>query len=140
MKSEALRKKVLLITDRFITALAILSAIVIVSYIVTGLTTGKQSFLGYRIMWVRTPSMEPTIMTGDFVLAKAIDAQDVEAGDIVVYRKADKIGKLTHYHIIHRIIDSTEEGNFIFKGDNNEKPDSLEVHPEQVEYKAIYVF
>ncbi len=138
MISDALIRKILQISEVLITVMACFSVIIFLSGLTTGIATGKPSFLGYRVMWVRTPSMEPAIMTGDFVLVKAVDYSDVSVGDVVVYRKADSNGKLTRYRIIHRIIDTTEEGNFIFKGDNNEYPDQ-EVSPNQIEYMAIYV-
>ncbi len=74
-------------------------------------------------------------MTGDFVLTKTVDAQDVQLGDIVTYRKADESGKLTHYTVIHRIVEE-QNGQYIFKGDNNDFYDAP-VNPDQITYKVI---
>lgn len=139
MKTESIKEWAVRITDRAITVMAVTSAVMIVSYLVSGISTGRESVFGYRILWVRTGSMEPSIMTGDFVLARAVSDGDVDVGDIAVYRKTDPSGKPSRIRIIHRITSITDEGDFIFKGDNNPLPDSLEVRPEQVEYKVIRV-
>lgn len=139
MKTEAFKERVYKITDKVMRVMAVISAVMIVSYLVTGITTGKESVLGYRILWVRTGSMEPSIMAGDFVIARAVNDMDVDIGDIAVYRKKDPSGKPTRFRIIHRIIAITDEGNYIFKGDNNSLPDKDEVQPWQVEYKVVRV-
>ena len=120
--------------------MAFLSFIILLSCLVTGIATGKPSVFGYRVMWVKSPSMEPAIMTGDFILVKTTEDGDVNVGDIAVYRKADAYGHLSHYRIIHRILAVTDDGNYVFKGDNNPYPDQIEVPPKQVEYKAVYIF
>ena len=140
MNTDVINRRIFKVVDKFITVMAVLSALILISYIVTGLTSGKQAVLGYRVMWVRTASMEPTIMTGDFVLTKIAEKSELEIGDIAVYRKADSFGHPTSYRIIHRIIGTTDEGDYIFKGDNNPEPDRWSVRPEQVEYKVIKVF
>ena len=140
MMTEALLRKILQVSQVLITVMAFLSIVALTSCLVTFIATGKPSLFGYRVMWVRTPSMEPTIMTGDFVLVKTADESDVDVGDIAVYRKVDSGGRLSHYRIIHRITALTDDGNFIFKGDNNPYPDKMEVSPNQVEYKAVHVF
>ncbi|MBP3814469.1 MAG: signal peptidase I [Butyrivibrio sp.] len=140
MLIEKFINKILQKSQVLITVLAFLSMIIFISCLATGVATGRPSFFGYRIMWVRTPSMEPAIMTGDFVLVKTADESDVSVGDIAVYRKKDADVGLFHYRIIHRIIAKTGDGNFIFKGDNNEAPDPYEVAPDQMEYKTVYVF
>ena len=140
MEAEIILKRIRQVSQLFITAMSVFSLVALASCVVTFTATGKASIFGYRVMWVRTPSMEPAIMTGDFVLVKTATERDVDVGDIVVYRKTDSRGRPSHYRIIHRITELTEDGNFILKGDNNPSPDKLEVTPDQVEYKAVYVF
>ena len=45
---------------------------------------------------------------------------DIEIGDIVAYEKGEGMIKRI---IIHRVIDRTEEGLYLLKGDNNSRPD-----------------
>ena len=80
-----------------------------------------------------SPSMEPTIMTHQIVLAKTCDADGVQVGDIVAYDK-DNSSKT----IIHRITKINEDGTFVFKGDNNEVRDEADIRPEQILYKIVW--
>ncbi len=140
MIGEAFYWKLSWLSQRFVNVMAFFSLIALASCLVTLIATGKASFFGYRVMWVRTPSMEPTIMTGDFVLVKTVDQRDVDVGDIVVYRETDSGGRPSRYRIIHRITALTDDGYYILKGDNNPLPDKMQVSPDQVEFKAVYVF
>lgn len=107
----------------------ILAIFILILYIGTGVASGRPNVLGYRIFHVASGSMEPVYMTGDYILVKTADADDVQVNDIVVY---DRDG----FSIVHRIIKETEEG-FIFKGDNNQIQDPETVIPEQIQYIAI---
>lgn len=108
------------------------SLILLTSFVFTGIFTGKPSMFGYRVFYVPTTSMEPTIMSHSFIVAKTVDADDVQPGDIVTYYRMDdkKV-------ICHRIIAKTE-GGFIFKGDNNQKEDPLPVENEAIGYRVIW--
>ncbi len=75
-------------------------------------------------------------MTGDFVLTMAVNAQNVQIGDIVTYRKMDESGKLTHSTVIHRIVEE-QDGQYIFKGDNNDSYDAP-VDPKQITFKVVW--
>lgn len=93
---------------------------------------GTPSILGYRILRVASASMEPTLMTGDFVLAKIVkEPSDIEEGDIVTY-----LGKEKLHTITHRVIDISDEG-YTFKGDNNPSKDSEVVPYDRLLYKVI---
>ena len=67
-------------------------------------------------------SMEPTLKDGDLVVVRKARAEDVEVGDIIVFRQPGAASKI----IIHRVIAKLEvKGRVLLrtKGDNNEKPD-----------------
>ena len=117
-------------------ALDILLAIVILIaciYFITGLIHKDMTManvFGYKPIYVASGSMEPTLMTGDYVICKIIDANDVKIGDICTYIRDGKT-------IIHRVVDITADG-FIFKGDNNHSPDVLCVSANQIRAKVVY--
>ncbi|KAK2952913.1 putative signal peptidase I [Blattamonas nauphoetae] len=67
----------------------------------------------YPISVVVSGSMEPVMYRGDFVLASGRKAPNYEKGDIVMWR----INKSPI--IVHRIIEVTEDGHYLTKGDNN---------------------
>jgi len=136
METTTICKRAAKTLDKVISVAAIIAAVLMASFIFTWVTDGRPSFFGYRIVHVVSASMEPTIMTGDFVLVHTVDSEDVEVGDIVTYRALNESGKMTHYTIIHRVIDITDEG-FIFKGDNNEKEDPNVVSSEQIGYVVL---
>lgn len=124
-------KKLKLLKNIFFYGFCIIMATCFLSLIVTKISTGKATVFGYRPIFVITGSMEPTINAKSFVIVKPIDAEDVKIGDIVTYNTNGKT-------IIHRVIDITEEGMFVFQGDNNASPDSL-VSSEQIGYIVIWM-
>lgn len=95
----------------------------------------KRNFFGYSLSFVMSESMEPTLMTGDFVLTKDITFDEVEVGDIVVYRHDYEDGN--YKSIVHRVVEKNED-HLIFKGDNNEAEDPFKVYPEDVRSIVIY--
>ncbi len=72
------------------------------------------SIFGHYYSQVISPSMEKTVMTGDYIIFKKFD--EYKEGDIVVFKADNKL-------IVHRIIDDTNEEGFITKGDNNPNDD-----------------
>lgn len=116
--------------------LAILVAGVL-SFLITGKTTGKPNVLGYRHFYIVSGSMEPTIKTQQFVMSKIIDSDEVHEGDIIAYKD-----KKSNDIIIHRVV-KIKEGEtgsrlFIFQGDNNTAPDPYEVTEDMIMYEVIW--
>lgn len=125
MKTEKVKKV-------FSNLVVILSIAVLGSLLFTGVTTGRPNVFGYRVFYIMSESMEPTIMTGQLAVAHKIDAEEVEVGDIVAYDRGDII-------IIHRVtdIDESETGRvFTFQGDNNDFADEP-VTAEQIMYEIV---
>ena len=100
---------------------------------ITKLATGTGSFFGYRPMYVMSASMEPTLMTGDFVLGRVADRDDIEIGGIYTYHAKDK-----NEMIVHRVYGETPDGKYIFWGDNNEAPDSIAVDAKDIAFEVIW--
>lgn len=80
---------------------------------------------GYTLHIVVSPSMEPDINVGDFVVSKKVPINEIEIGDDVIFisTNADSYGA----PIIHRVIEITTyldgSTSLITKGINNEKKD-----------------
>jgi len=105
---------------------------IITTYIYNKFDRTKVSLFGFNPQHVKSNSMEPVIMTGDWVLVKRIKPNKIEIGDIITYyRPSDN--KI----IIHRVVDITNEGEFIFKGDNNPMPDKEAVSKDQIRGKCV---
>ena len=112
--------------------IVILSLIVLFSLAFTKLTTGHANVFGYRVFYIMSESMEPTIMTNQFTIAKAISPENVDIGDIIAYDRGDIV-------VIHRVIkiEKTEKGSmFYFQGDNNDFVDDP-VYEEQIMYEIV---
>ncbi len=89
------------------------------------------TLLGYRILYIPTKSMEPTIQRGSFALGKRTDIKALKEGDIAVYKDNKKL-------IVHRIIKIDEKTDaYTFKGDNNKEKDP-QVKAESIRYKVIW--
>ena len=73
------------------------------------------SIFGYQIYRVSSESMEPELMVGDVILAKEVDPQEIQKGDIVTYKgeKGTFDGKL----ITHKVIEDPEyvNGEYVFQ-------------------------
>lgn len=98
--------------------------------------TGAPNAFGYRHFYIASESMEPVIRTGQFVMTKTIEPDNVQIDDIVAYRDNER-----DIVIIHRVIDIREDdlGNklFTFKGDNNNFVDPYDVTEDMILYKVI---
>jgi len=87
------------------------------------------SIMGYRLMTVLSGSMSPVIEAGDMIVAKNIDPENIEIGDVITYRVDQDT------FVTHRVMEITEqEGKLAFKtkGDANNIDDQSLVTPEQV--------
>ena len=75
---------------------------------------------------VLTDSMEPTIHSGDLILIREIDFDDVEEGDVISYFESETQRTTTVTHRVIKII-YDEDGNkleFVTQGDANNIEDS----------------
>lgn len=82
---------------------------------------------------VATGSMEKELYTGDVVIIKKCNANDVNVGDIIEYQ-------MEGYTVIHRIVEKRQRSGefyFVTKGDNNNAPDVAEVREDQLIGKTI---
>ena len=127
-------KKIKTYSFRFLLLLCeivmILFALMMISYCQNGFNWGKVSIFGYRVYFVPTESMEPTIQKNSFILSKRIAVEETQVGDILVYEKS-------HCYIVHRV-KRIQNGNFIFQGDNNKNEDPS-VATKQIIGKVIWI-
>lgn len=73
---------------------------------------------------VLSGSMEPTLQIGDLVL---IDTKDrsIENGEIIAFYMGGQV-------VVHRVVEVTEDGLYITKGDANETRDFTPVGEERI--------
>ncbi|MCE4611342.1 MAG: signal peptidase I [Desulfurococcales archaeon] len=95
---------------------------VVVTLLALSLVAGYLTtiYFGAGFAVVEGTSMEPLFHTGDLVALWKKPPQDIEVGDIVVFRSGSK-------HVIHRVVYKYVGPNgeycFVTKGDNNVLPD-----------------
>lgn len=87
---------------------------------------------GVQVYEVISGSMEPAIPTGSLVYVTRADAEDVKKGEVIAY---DSGGSL----ITHRVVENRKlMGEFVTKGDANEKKDPNPVSYDQLKGKVIF--
>ena len=101
-----------------------LPVIIILAFFVV-LNTGVT---GYEILAIASNSMHPTYDRGDIVIYERVDASEVNANDILVFKRGNRL--ITHR--VAYIRESAEGRRFIVKGDNNALFDEYSVSADDV--------
>ena len=83
---------------------------------------------GYEVTPVATNSMEPVIMTGDWVVTRPYAEGDLSEGTILSYRHDHGSRVIS---VTHRVI-AEENGQATMKGDNNDAADPFTIGAEDV--------
>ena len=73
---------------------------------------------------VLTDSMAPKINVGDLVVSA--NWQTPIPGEVAIYHQRDVSGSIQQ-DVVHRVITISEQGEYQFKGDNNQSMDALAV-------------
>lgn len=111
----------------------LLEVILYIGILVGFVYAARNGLFGYRVVRVISNSMQPIIQKGDFILCKDVKSpDDIVIGEIYCYERGDKT-------ILHRLVDITEDGYYIFKGDNNLSNDNVYVTIDNIVYREIKV-
>ena len=123
------------IIDILIVVLVLLSIIISISSITAKANNGVPDLFGYSPFSVRTDSMKPTILKGDYILIEKCDAEDLKVGDVVTYFTIIDGKRAVN---THRIVDVVQNGDILeyqTQGDNREtnpNPDDILLSPGDV--------
>lgn len=82
---------------------------------------------GYCPLIVLTGSMEPVINSGDLIICKQIDSDQVKVGDIIAFFDPDSTNSAVLTHRVTEIIDDNGTLSFRTKGDANNAEDRTPV-------------
>ena len=134
--------RIIAVLKRAAVILFVLSAL---SFLVTGLVSGRPTVFGIRPFFVMTDSMEPTIHAKSVILAVPADSGELRVGDIAVYRREAALANsdmpdIYHlsFYVVHRVIRVEDGGQtYIFRGDH-EKEEDPPVQAEQILYRVIF--
>lgn len=94
----------------------------------------KVAFVGkYATVRIITPSMEPTIPTGTYIIVEKIGPDSVNEGDVILFYSRDIAiyGKINTHRVVE-IVEDNGKRQFITRGDNNPVKDAYPVHEEDV--------
>ena len=128
-------KKTLSILGKII---SILICIIIIPIIIVNITLLIKSYFnpneisdifGFKTFVIVSKSMEPTIMTGDAIVVKEVNPEDLKVGDIISFRDGNSINT----HRIVEIVSDNGKKRFRTKGDNNKNVDKELVTTSKVE-------
>ncbi len=81
--------------------------------------------IGFKPYIILSGSMEPEIQTGSLCFLEG-DTSNLQIGDVVGYRLNKDVT------VVHRIIDFTEDGGVLTKGDNNDSADIATINRDQI--------
>ena len=119
----------------FWNGVCVVALLILLSMIGSKILTGWSSVLSYKIFFIMSASMEDAIKENEFVIGKILpEDSEPEIGKIYAYRRQGLFGEEI---IIHRLISIGEDGNYQFKGDNNELPDERPVEREDIGYVIV---
>ena len=114
-----------------ITTIILIAALIFTAYVMICTARNKVvDLFGKSVLKVITGSMEPSIHVGDYIIIEKTDTSQLKKNDVISFysEQSDVYGML----ITHRIVDITEEGTYITKGDANDIYDSLSVREDQI--------
>lgn len=81
---------------------------------------------------VKTNSMEPTIMQGDFIIVEECDTSKLKVGDVISFLATEEDTVIVKTHRIVSVDETSKDKSFITRGDNNEVNDNVPVFPSDV--------
>lgn len=93
--------------------------------IMSGFLVLSPRLFGYYPYIILSDSMSPEISAGSVAVIDRRD-REVTTGEVVAYQAAPDVT------VIHRVVDISEDGSFILKGDANDIPDAQAVSKKQI--------
>ena len=118
------------------TVLIVLVFVLLALLFVQRITGREPALFGYRMNYIRTPSMGDTIKAGDVILCRNVTAEEVKKGDIITYVSDERMpGLPAGETVCHRVVEDprTENGvvYLVTQGDANSAADP-EITGDQV--------
>lgn len=128
-----------ILSSLFLISMLILLAFSVKTAIDSKRTGDSNYVFGYRLIYLTSGSMEPTIKTNGMALTKRVNSiNDIEEGDIISFQTTLHDG--TAVRATHRIYSISPNGEIFTKGDNNAVIDAFPVRIENVESKVCLIF
>ncbi len=115
--------------------LCITGTVLLVLVILLCIPVTLPRMMGYEIYAVVSGSMEPEMPVGSLVYVKGEEAAEIAEGEVIAfYSSVDAGSVITHRVVENRVV----SGEFITKGDANEKEDMLPVPYGNLIGRAVF--
>lgn len=117
-------KNVFIKIINYLSIFIIVAAVLVLLNVVMTKSGDIPSVMGYSLFRVMTGSMEPAIPTNSVIVTRAVDATEIEVGDVISYFSKDPT--LRGAVNTHRVVDIYEEEGTVFyqtRGDANNAKD-----------------
>jgi signal peptidase len=130
---------------KILTIVGIVMCVILIPILIVNCTLLIKSFInkdevpdfgGTLPLIVLTDSMYPDIKSGDLIICKTIDAEDVEIGDVISFYDPASRGSAVVTHMVIDIMENDGKLSFKTKGINNNTEDRLLVTADKL--VAIY--
>lgn len=126
---ESQKSRVRKVVDGVVTVVMILAAALLIYVMVSSAQGNIVSIFGKSVLKVLTGSMEPTILTDDYIIIDRTATSDFSEGDIVSYYSKDP--QIAGMVVTHRIVGILDDGSYLTRGDANSVNDPP-VAPDQI--------
>ena len=130
------RVRALSIVSYVLLTLAIILCVVVVFQVIT---QGYVQIFGYSLFRVVTPSMEPELPVGVFIISQKVNIQDINEGDIVSFSSLESYMKGSI--VTHRVIDIKDINgkiSLVTRGDANNSVDGYYVTEDNLVGRVVY--
>lgn len=119
---ESRKSRLRKIIDGAVTVFMVLAAALLTYVMVSSAHGDIVSIFGKSVLKVVTGSMEPTILTGDYIIIDRTATSDLSEGDIISYYSTDP--QIAGMVVTHRIVGILDDGRYLTRGDANSVNDS----------------
>ena len=133
-----------------LTIIGIVLCVILIPMLLVNCTLIVKSFInkdevpsigGTMPLIVLTDSMYPDIKSGDIIICKKLDAEEIEVGDVISFYDPAENGTSVVTHKVVEIIDEDGKLSFRTRGTNNNTDDRLPVPADKViaEYTGVRI-
>lgn len=109
------------IIDGIVTVFLVLAAALLVFVMISAARGSIVSIFGRSVLKVVTGSMEPTILTDDYIIIDRNATTNLSVGDIISFYSTDP--QIAGMVVTHRIVGILDDGSYLTRGDANTKND-----------------
>jgi len=107
----------------FVAGSIVFAGVMLVGFL--AVTVGPR-VLPYKVMYVRSGSMRPTMGVGALAFYVPAPAAELGTGDVIAFSPPDAPGELVS-HRVHKVVDGPSGRAFVTKGDANTSPDAWQI-------------